>query len=100
MPAAKRQNKGTYIRLFMKYSEVDLTKSMPSWLKINLQHGKYQSRSRPAHATVLGLPGKEIQQRAERLSNKAEAHPEDAISNGLAEGVAHLLQGRGKGDQW
>lgn len=55
-----------------------------------------------AHSTdtaVLGLPGKEVQQRTKRLPNKTKTHPEDAVTDCLAVRTAHLLQRRRKSDE-
>lgn len=50
------------------------------------------SRAHPAHTAVLSLPGEEVQQRAEWLSDQTEADPEDAISNSLSKWILHILQ--------
>ena len=66
-----------------------------------------ESRSRlehdlDAHSTdtaVLGLPGKKVQQRTQRLPNKTKTHPEDAVTDCLAMRATHLLQRRRKSDE-
>lgn len=57
-------------------------------------YGKIRSSSRllPAHAAVLGLPGKEVQQRGQRLANKTETYPEDAVSPDFPVNTLHFLQ--------
>ena len=50
------------------------------------------SQRRFTHATVLGLPGKEVQKSRQRLTDEAETDPEDAIADDLAIFALHLLE--------
>lgn len=66
----------------------------PSSVTSFLSHGELLVASRTfdfAHATVLGLPRKEVQQRRQRLAHKTEAYPENAISQKLTVDTLHSL---------
>lgn len=51
-----------------------------------------------ADRAIFGLPGKEIEQRCQRLSNERKANPEDAVANDPPVDPIHLLQGSSYGD--
>lgn len=43
------------------------------------------------HTAILGLPGEEVQQRAQRLSHQTETHPENHVACRLAVDATDLL---------
>lgn len=53
----------------------------------------------PTDAPILSLPGKEIQQRRQRLSHETKRDPENTIAQNLAVNSLHLLQRQRHGDQ-
>ena len=50
------------------------------------------------NAAILSLPGKEVQKRRQRLTDKAEAEPEDHVSGDFAADAFDLLQNIGQGN--